>query len=436
MPTPEQKRQAAAIFTAASEGKVIERCIGIDEWKEVDPFHEAVRYFVHQHPSLFRIAPDPIAPGHNPAGVKVSQVGEGWRLLNEAEIINTRKSAKAEIQSWGGYDENDPRWEGEPRFGNSETITYRTRLSVEALAALDKPEEKKLPEDWSRELNITVRDPDGWDRKNFETDWMIPLTRAEFNAKASRSTCQRGHYVPSRFAKPAWRLPDPPAGKRWHREGDWKEEYLPFGYRPFLQGEKVQQGDERYDIADGNWTTWQKEWGSTPINADYQALFRTTRPLPVFNPRDLPGFRPLLPTEQNHRDDFTEADLPEGWRPLLKGEPQRRGDEWELNGVWNTVVSKDYGDISREHCCKRRSRRPLPSVPRTRPWSKPEDVPVNFWVRHISADGVMYAPVNIHQSGIQIYWERDTHRIPWATLAEFYEYSLDRKTWQKCEVVE
>lgn len=34
----------------------------------------------------------------------------------------------------------------------------------------------------------------------------------------------------------------------------------------------------------------------------------------------LPGFRPLEPGEEWHRSDFTEEMLPEGWRPLLKGE--------------------------------------------------------------------------------------------------------------------
>lgn len=60
--------------------------------------------------------------------------------------------------------------------------------------------EKKLPEEWSKELGMTVLDPDGWDRKNFEKDWLVPLTKAEFQGKAARSTARYDKYIPSRFA--------------------------------------------------------------------------------------------------------------------------------------------------------------------------------------------------------------------------------------------
>lgn len=50
---------------------------------------------------------------------------------------------------------------------------------------------KRTPHEWEGILGITVLAPDGWDRKNFTADWAIPLTQAEFQAKADVSTTTR-----------------------------------------------------------------------------------------------------------------------------------------------------------------------------------------------------------------------------------------------------
>jgi len=168
---------------------------------------------------------DCTAPGHNPDRLAVSQVGQGWRLLEEDEIKD--REATPHIQSW----ENKTYWNPAPFMGSCCGITYRTRLSREALAKLDRP---------------------------------------------------------------------------------------------------------------------------------------------AFDPRNIPGFRPLLPTERNHRDDFTEADLPEGWRPLLKGEHVEDGvDEWGQDGHfekadgWSGYESLPDWAIKG---CFIRTRRPLPSPPKFVPW--------------------------------------------------------------------
>lgn len=78
---------------------------------------------------------DPIAKGHNPDKLKISQVGEGWRLLDYDEY--RERACTKEIQLWavklnGGWGDG---WVE----GSTYEYTYRTRLSREELAALDAP---------------------------------------------------------------------------------------------------------------------------------------------------------------------------------------------------------------------------------------------------------------------------------------------------------
>ncbi|WPH64657.1 hypothetical protein [Vibrio phage vB_VpaP_SJSY21] len=47
----------------------------------------------------------------------------------------------------------------------------------------------KNSEDWSKDLDITVIDPDGWDRKNFDISWSEEISEEEFLIRVSKSTC-------------------------------------------------------------------------------------------------------------------------------------------------------------------------------------------------------------------------------------------------------
>jgi len=48
---------------------------------------------------------------------------------------------------------------------------------------------KKTSYDWVQELRIEVKDPDGWDRKNFEYSWFEEqITKEEFMKRVSHST--------------------------------------------------------------------------------------------------------------------------------------------------------------------------------------------------------------------------------------------------------
>jgi hypothetical protein len=43
-----------------------------------------------------------------------------------------------------------------------------------------------------------------------------------------------------------WKLPTPPPGNKWHYKNDseWREDMLPPGYRPMLDGELLEECDE------------------------------------------------------------------------------------------------------------------------------------------------------------------------------------------------
>lgn len=75
--------------------------------------------------------------------------------------------------------------------------------------------------------------------------------------------------------------------------------------------------------------------------------------------------------------------------------------------------------------------RPTP-MPVTRPWSKPNDVPLNCWIRFSGDDEVYYLITTIGNSGVRIY---DSSLQSWDTIKTM-EHSTDRKTWLPCTVVE
>lgn len=80
--------------------------------------------------------------------------------------------------------------------------------------------------------------------------------------------------------------------------------------------------------------------------------------------------------------------------------------------------------------------RPKPQ-PITRPWSKPEDVPGPVcWMRHNRTDGGCMLVIGIEPKlGIEaLVWKSKVEILTWAEISG-WEYSTDRRTWRKCEVV-
>jgi hypothetical protein len=72
--------------------------------------------------------------------------------------------------------------------------------------------------------------------------------------------------------------------------------------------------------------------------------------------------------------------------------------------------------------------RPKPQ-PVSRPWSKPEDVPLNCWLR-ICGTELFYLVTYLSPDWIG---GNTLGRIAWDNL-HGYEYSTDRKTWKPCTV--
>lgn len=59
--------------------------------------------------------------------------------------------------------------------------------------------------------------------------------------------------------EPAWTLPPPPEGHKWHRN-DWTQDMLPEGYRPLLDGEVIEEDDEFFAASNE-----PQEWKSYPL---------------------------------------------------------------------------------------------------------------------------------------------------------------------------
>jgi len=74
--------------------------------------------------------------------------------------------------------------------------------------------------------------------------------------------------------------------------------------------------------------------------------------------------------------------------------------------------------------------RPKPQ-PVSRPWSKPEDVPLHCWLR-IPKYGTMHLVTHLSNKGT---WGHTLGRLDWHELNE-HEYSTDRVTWHPCTVEE
>jgi hypothetical protein len=101
------------------------------------------------------------------------------------------------------------------------------------------------------------------------------------------------HTVPYsvlRFTLPPWRLPDPPPGRQWHKEG-WTQWMLQEGYRPLLDHETWCANDEWFDPHNSlqGWRRESSSYNGTVTTANTlgslgrkeNAYFcRTSRPLP------------------------------------------------------------------------------------------------------------------------------------------------------------
>lgn len=201
-----------------------------------------------------------------------------------------------------------------------------------------------------------------------------------------------------------------------------------------LTPDQLQQNAKAMEaFAAGKAVQWQDEngiWFDTDGIGSIHLL--PYRPKPWSLPEPPPG-------KKWNKDGWTEAMLPEGWRPLLEGEPEHPDDE--INSTSNpdysgwVKVTGTFRDGIRV-----RTRRPLPAEPKTRAWNKPEDVPGPVcWIRLKEKPDWHALITFVDRSGI-ILAESMTaggpEAIIWGPRFRDYEYSTDRKTWHPCTVTE
>lgn len=155
---------------------------------------------------------------------------------------------------------------------------------------------------------------------------------------------------------------------------------------------------ERYRRGDGHGPKWEdypkkERWLSATlavaltVDENYECKlafaagkrieFRVKRNLPsIWEYCDNPNWYPALeyrvapewklpqPPEgmKWHRDDWTQDELPEGFRPLLLREMEQFGDSELIDGVWHPVASPLMKAIPGMY--KTRTTRPLPNPPK------------------------------------------------------------------------
>lgn len=175
--------------------------------------------------------------------------------------------------------------------------------------------------------------------------------------------------------------------------------------------------------AEGKPVEWQ-EHGTHRWDIDLQPSwdfgFALWRPKPAWTLPDPPA------GQQWHRTDWTEADLPEGWRPLMHGEYPDGNDE-VFDGEWRGCRNLEVRNCS---YYKTRTLRPLPTKPKLVPWDAPQDVPGPVcWIRRKSNPSTIRLIVGISLCDI---CDSQQGEETWASLAELCEHSTDRVTWKPC----
>lgn len=194
-------------------------------------------------------------PLHNPDNLTAEQVGLGYRLGLQEE------SANQPHEVWGV----DGKWrkatEGAGAFMNY-ARTYRLPLSVPWPEAKPDPYAAlKAAHAAGKVIECITGTDRRWMAIQGEPRWFLPLE--DYRIKPE---------------PPAFQLPPPPPGMKWHREDGWKEGDLPQGYRPLTEGEKAMGGfyDAKFTDGTDSWGEQVTDWDVPLLN---DLILRTTRPL-------------------------------------------------------------------------------------------------------------------------------------------------------------
>lgn len=195
-------------------------------------------------------------------------------------------------------------------------------------------------------------------------------------------------------------FPAPPEGESWHNPDNITPEQVGEGYRLLLESE-LWNRDEENDFIH-RWLNrggWDAS-GWVGGNKDFTYRVPASTPFHWDKPkepewtlsRELPGFRPLRDGEEWYRlDGWTKEALPEGWRPLIKGEKYTPG---QGNDEFSTYSDDRFHWQSCEASIPEfgfwRTQRPLPDHPKMIPLS-PEDF-IGAWLKigdeYVSVDRI------------------------------------------------
>jgi hypothetical protein len=233
----QQFRLAADIFETEHPFEV--RYPGTHEWdtvKHICPSEHVVNN-CEIRPVL--ATPPDGRPLHNPDNLTAEQVGLGYRLTRKGE----RPTPQAQV--WMGVIHANGMWQerdvnAEPYYAGS---TYRLPLSVP----------------WPL-LPIATLAQD-----------QIELTAEQH---AAVEACLKEE-------APPFQLPPPPPGMEWHLEDGWEEGDLPQGYRPLVDGEFIQVGDEvrNKNLYKSRFVKASSSVGHKAGESFPNQIGRTTRPL-------------------------------------------------------------------------------------------------------------------------------------------------------------
>lgn len=200
----------------------------------------------------------------NPANLTAEQVGVGYKLTL-VEQISTPVQLGA--QYW-----NRGQWNSSNSQLYCSGHSYRIPLSTpypdpkpaDPYAELKKAhaEGKVIETFWSK----------GW-TVNPSPDWTL---------------------APQFYRVKPWTMPEPPAGRQWHKpevltQKDWED-----GWRAFLVGEKIQAF---YEFSSDGGKTWNNGVGCHVLVGGVDYPMRTKRPLPVEPVKPEPKWGPLGPED-------------------------------------------------------------------------------------------------------------------------------------------
>lgn len=226
--------------------------------------------------------------------------------------------------------------------GWDETANIRLAIARAFLAELGKIKAATTDDPYARlkayaKAGARIKCDLKW-AKGIVWDWCLPANQYEVHPDDLHLVPEYAPKHPdaqenwNQYAdRPAWTLPAPPTGRRWHGE-DWKPEWLEGGYRPLLDGEVIEVGDEYCPCGFGPWqpAALDSRAYCVGVRVNSRAVrFRTRRPLPSWSQASA---EPIQKAEEMGVDLDAKPEEP-AWIPHNGGPcplKDEEVEEWEV----------------------------------------------------------------------------------------------------------